>query len=111
MRSNRRQFWHWRSRHKTEHTTERVGIALDFGRRSAGAPSTARFWRDGVERFTACDNWLVSGSALSAEKCHYGSKTARTAHFYQLGVVGPADFYAGASPGVGRNQAPTRLLV
>src|SRR5260221_483319 len=35
MRSNRRQSWHWRSRHKTEQTTEKVGIALDFGRRRA----------------------------------------------------------------------------
>src|SRR5258708_23921418 len=34
MRSNRRQSWHWRSRHKTEQITRKVGIALELGRRS-----------------------------------------------------------------------------
>ena len=45
---------------------ERVDVALDFGWRSAGAPGRARFWRDGVERFTAVTG-LSSMPALASE--------------------------------------------
>jgi hypothetical protein len=54
-----------------------------------------------------CDKLVLSLPPLPAENCRDGSK----AHFYQFGVVGPADFYADASPGVGRNPAPSGLLV
>src|SRR5260370_26363007 len=46
---------------------ERVDVVLDFGWRSAGAPSTPGFGRDGVERFTAAVTGLSSMPALASE--------------------------------------------